>query len=659
MNSPALFLFATLAPLVARAENDSEKTIRQLREFYGAGRPGFAMRDTNEAIPDQTRAQADLLALAADGSWPDIEYKSEARSSWPAAKHANRMAGMAGLAARSTGATRDALHEGVHRAFSHWIKHDPKCPNWWYNEIGVPKNFAITALLMGDALKPEERNWLLRTMAPRARIAKTGQNRIWLAGNTLMFALLAHDEELVDKAAATIRDEVKVTTDEGVQPDFSFHQHGAQQQNGNYGLAFAVEISRWAGVLRDTKRALKDDELAVLRNFLLTGLAPTIRNGAMDIGSCGRQFMPGTPKGKARAIADAMGEAAMVDRDYAPQYRAFIARNLPGAPNDLTGFSYYWRSDYAVHRLKNFSVTLKMSSARVIGAETTNNENMSGYHIADGMLLSYATGAGYDDIFPVWDWRRLPGVTAPQSPLPKFHTTQVKTDFTGGLSDGETGVAALDYAKDGVFAHKAWFFTPRGVVALGAGIASELAAPVVTGVEQTRADSPVERVGEAIEHAGLRYTPLGDTKFVVKTGVVSGNWKRIYDNPSTPKADVSLEVFALAADHGVSPSGARYAYAIGAAGDDTPAGAFTNTPAVQVVKIDDAKTGFVFWKAGEAEGLSVDHPCLVIHDARANVFRVADPTQKLKSLAITCAGKTYEVALPTGARAGGTVTVSR
>lgn len=473
MKRSSLLVLTAFAPFVARAGTDSETTIRHLREFYGAGRPGFAMRDNNEAAPSQEAAPAYMKSMAADGSWPDLDYTSKARSSWPAANHAIRMASMAGLAAQSTGATRDALIEGLHRAFAYWIKHDPKCVNWWYNEIGVPKNFAITALLMGDALKEDERAWLIKTMAPRSKIAKTSQNRVWLAGNTLMFALIARDEALADKAAATIRDEVKVSTDEGVQPDFSFHQHGAQQQNGNYGLAYAVEISRWAGMLRDTGRALKDDKLATLRNFLLNGLGPVIWNGAMDIGSCGRQFMPGSPKGKARTIADAMSEAALVDPEYAQQYRAFIARNRPGAPNDLTGFSYFWRSDYAVHRLKNFCVTLKMSSERVIGAETTNNENMLGYHIADGMLLTYAGGSAYEDIFPVWDWSRLPGVTAPQAPIPHFATTRVKTSFVGGVTDGERGVAALDYAKSGVTAHKAWFFTPHGVVALGAGISSD------------------------------------------------------------------------------------------------------------------------------------------------------------------------------------------
>ena len=111
-----------------------------------------------------------------------------------------------------------------------------------------------------------------------------------------------------------------------------------------------------------------------------------------------------------------------------------------------------------------------MSSKRVIGAELVNEENLSGYHLADGALYLYQGGDEYTDIFPVWDWRKIPGVTCAQTDIPAFKTSSIESDFVGGVSDGTHGCAALDYVRDGVVAKKAWFFGANSVVCLGAGI---------------------------------------------------------------------------------------------------------------------------------------------------------------------------------------------
>jgi chondroitin AC lyase len=47
---------------------------------------------------------------------------------------------------------------------------------------------------------------------PRAQIGMTGQNKVWLAGNTLMLGLLQGDRGLVDRASSTIFNEVEITT---------------------------------------------------------------------------------------------------------------------------------------------------------------------------------------------------------------------------------------------------------------------------------------------------------------------------------------------------------------------------------------------------------------------------------------------------------------
>ena len=67
-----------------------------------------------------------------------------------------------------------------------------------------------------------------------AKFGMTGQNKVWLAGNVMMRALLQNDAGLVKMARDTIVSEIVTGKVEGIKDDWSFHQHGAQQQFGNY-----------------------------------------------------------------------------------------------------------------------------------------------------------------------------------------------------------------------------------------------------------------------------------------------------------------------------------------------------------------------------------------------------------------------------------------
>lgn len=653
---------------------DVRRAAQQFDEFYLGSDDAFAMRDTNETAPDPSRSRHFASTLRADGTWADLDYASAARSGWPAATHCTRITAMAATAGQrfTSPADRAALLTAVHRALAWWMAHDLQCPNWWYNEIGIPKAVGTTALLLGDQLTAEEFRYATGTSLARFPIARTGQNKVWLAGNTLMRGLLAGDEAAIGAAVTAIWSEVQVTTAEGIQPDFSFHQHGAQQQFGNYGMAFAVETARWGRILRGTPWQLPAEKLAVFRGYLLDGQNWVSWRGAMDISACGRQFMPHSPAEKAANLARVMEQATTFDPAHTRAYQAFVARNASGAPNDLVGNKYFWRSDYMIHRQAGFAATLKLSSTRVIGAELVNSENLSGYHTADGALYLYRDGREYEDIFPVWDWRKLPGVTCAQTAPPAFTTSFVGRDFVGGISDGAAGCCALDYVRDGVQAKKSWFFTGDTVVCLGADISGHAPEPIATTLNQcllrgavrvkvaggTTPAEPGSHIiagAEAVEQDGWRYTLLEGGELHLDTGRVTGNWHRVFDNPDAPQADVTKDIFTLWLDHGRDPAAAHYAYAIAPVGSAATVRLLENSATKQVVALAGEKIGIVFWSASgvvlpDGRRIATDAPCLIL--AAAQTIRVVDPTQKLKTLHLTVDGVAREIVLPTGALAG-------
>lgn len=70
-------------------------------------------------------------------------------------------------------------------------------------------------------------------------------------------------------------------------------------------------------------------------------------------------------------------------------------------------------------------------------------------------------------------------------PIPTHYGTQARNHsrFVGGVTNGKTGITAMELNRDGVYAHKAWIFTDHFVLCLGSGIRGEQQA-LTTSMEQ-------------------------------------------------------------------------------------------------------------------------------------------------------------------------------
>lgn len=661
------------------APGDMDRARAQAREYLLQNSPA-----------DLPEAERFASGLRPDGSWADVDYANKDRAAWLTQEHVDRIAVMAKAlrAPLASAAQRETLAKAVHNALAYWRQHDYKCPNWFQNRIAVPRRLCEIALILDEWHQPEELKYLAETAVPRSKVGNsTGQNRVWLAGINLMYGLIQRSEEDVAKYASTIFGEVRVSTPrEGIQTDWSFHQHGSQLQFGNYGLSFADDQVRWWTILRDTRWAMPESARAVLRDYLLSGQNWVVWRGYNDVSCCGRAFAPGVQASRGAKVVSVMEKMASLDQARSGDYMACVKRNRSDGPNDLVGCRHFWRSDYLVHRRAEFCVTLKMSSKRVKGSESLNGQNLSGYYLGDGATYVYRTGDEYEDILPLWNWRMLPGVTCAQdpAPLPKFGTCHLETDFVGGVTDGRNGCAVLDYSRDGVTAKKAWFFGGDQVVCLGSGIraAAEVRAPIMTTVNQCRLRGKV-RVGagkigcdlrpgahtpgdlEWIEHDGVRYTLPKGQKVVISNQSRTGNWSIVARTPAMPKQDITGYVFDLGILHGSQPADGWYAYGISPAGKKAPESfeILSNTDKLQSVRVGRGLVGAVFHVPGRLEYaagrfVEADSPCVLLLEIGERVrVTVADPTQKLKSLDLTIDAKKHIVQLPSGGEAGKSVSV--
>ena len=637
--------------------------------------------------------------LDKNGAWPEIDYTSQQRGSWPVVMHLSYLQSMA-KALKKPGSVyfKDPkLLQSFHLALNYWLDNDFQCPNWWYPEIGVPMQLAPALVLMEDELSKEQLAKGIKIL-DRAKIAMTGQNKVWLSGNVLLKSLLLRDVATIRKASASIQEELKVSLGEGIQPDGSFHQHGPQIQFGNYGLAYVGDMIKWIRILQNTPFYFDESKMQILRNYLLDGQQWISWKNQMDISACGRQLFVNAQQGKARILKGDFSQLETLDPKYKDAYRK---------ANDyqtLAGNKHFWRSDFQVKRSPEYYFSVKMCSERVIGAESCNSENIRGYYLGDGATYLYQSGKEYENIFPFWDWKKIPGTTTHQDdkelPVLTASGYRIVSDFVGGVSDGNSGIAAMDYNREGISAKKAWFIFNKQIICLGAGIHSSAGIPVATSVNQTFLNGEVTVKSEteklfpvgSVESLNPRwilhdqagyYFPEGG-KLVLETKSVTGSWNRVAS--MYPDEPIHSDMFKLWFEHGTNPENSSYAYCLVPQATKEIMRKMEKDPGFRILKNDSEMqavvssdgnmAGLIFYQAGKSDlfgGVEVSEPCIVLVEKSKKklLIYLADPTQKLDQIQVKLSGvytsmnsldktdtngnSTYPIQFPQGDDAGKTV----
>lgn len=704
---------------------DLDAAIAGFRKYYGSGRLQSISRQSlsyvkqgqaNQRTPEDwlTICRTLLAAFTADGTWPDIDYSDQRPSSWTLLQHPDRAILLAVASAGTVGDAneRASFATAADRAISTWRQRQFKNPNWWNNDYGAPILLGTAGLLLGDGLSADNRAFLIKLThrIGHAGYGKVGGggNQVWALSRMLIGALLAKNaasaRATVDALWLQTMPPISVPVEqrapgvnaiEGIQPDASFHQHGPQMQLGNYGLSFAVDMASWAVILRDTALAMPSDRMAEFRQYLLDGQNWGYWRGRIDISGIGRQFKPHAQTAKYSMVRQPFMDLVEFDPSAAEASRAFLARNQDNAVNDLTGFRWFWRSDYGVHRNKGFFASVRLHSSHATGWESCNGENLQGQRLADGATYLSTIGGEYDEIFPVWDWKRLPGITnaASATLLPLLASASSNTEAAlpiavspiqaGGVSSGHHGCIVYQHADkaSGISARKAWFMDRDVLVCLGAGISGTgKKQTIITSVNQCLGRGPVrmsvgatvqelpagalrQLAADWIEHDGLRYEFPAAGALLAGIATQTGLWHSVSTAVSSPLEPQSQQVFSLLIDHGRTPSAGTYAYAVRPVGPEKESYRIvSNTPDLQAVAWDDRRCTVVFWKPGSitwasGHSLQASSPCLVNLDG--DQVSMCDPTWNLTQVDLNIDGRPLQVNLRTDLGcAGSTVTIS-
>lgn len=633
--------------------------------------------------PMDPQVEEYLNSIQTDGSFPDVDYTDKSFD-WTPMTHLNRVKQMAQtyIHPESRFYESEKLYIAIVNALDYWNEVHPVCDNWYENQIRVPKCMGEILILLryGKSMFPSSledeicKYWEETGGHPSDQ--PLGSNKSDIALHWLYRGVLQEDENVIETAAyhSFVSLEYVTPYEEGIQYDLSFFQHGPQLYIGGYGDELLKGVTKIAVFLEGTKYSLNSNQRDLLYRFVNETYMGSIRAQYQFYNVVGRSVARSGSLNRAGLGTYVLEKMKQIDPVHVQEYERNIGilNGNVGYENVSRRLNHYYIADYMSICAPSYSVNVRLSSVRTSKIENGNGENLKSFFMSDGSMDIAVAGDEYADIFPVWDWCRVPGVTNPYMstiPLAGGWGKPGESDFCGGVGDGIDGLSAFhmvynSYNVD-MSAKKAYFFLGDEIVCLGSGITSKMTENINTTVDQclkktgiwySASGQETQLAGTVVNvdadwvwHRNVGYFFPGNEPVSIKEEERSGKWSDINSGASTSM--VKQEVFTVWFDHGTTPESPndRYCYIIVPGMKKSDMGNYKNqvevvsntTDVMAICNSDKSVFQAVFYKGGEVDiqdfKVKVDNPCVFMIKKNKKDFKLyfSDPSHKLKSLSIS------------------------
>ncbi|MDP4290503.1 MAG: polysaccharide lyase family 8 super-sandwich domain-containing protein [Bacteroidota bacterium] len=618
-----------------------------------------------------------INSLNENHQWADINYNDTEPAKWKVSNHLSRVRALvlAWADPRSNSYHSEILWNTISPALDHWLEKRYQSSNWWHNQIGVPQIMRDILILARERMTPDQLRQSLEVLNQH-QVKGTGGNLVWSADLGIHYAALTNNGELLKKYSDMLVREIKVSTDEGIQPDYSFHQHGLRLEIYQYGKALLTNSVRLAWQLRGTPWAFPEPKVDILSDFVVKGWQWMAR---------GRNTVPGTIDRAVSREGELQGAHIRMMIPYLceldPKNETTLKKiaGMQSGNGVLSGFRYYPYSDFATYQRKDFSFFVKTISTRTLPSESINHENLKGRLLDNGDAYLIRNGGEYYNLMPVWDWELLPGITNFEGKAKISRQT-----YSGSVSDNESGLTAMDYRLEDIgshqslSAHKIWACHDDMVVCLISDLHAEnLKGDVYTAMDQSRwsGDVTVNEPGNVlkegthklenvkwIHHNGIGYIPIATGEVDLSLNTLTGSWKSI--NASQSAATVHDKVFKPVLVHHIDKSEGRAAgYVLAGCASPQQVKKLAESPdwkilsnngTCQAVSFNDKTLQAAFFAPGslkvENSVLTVDMPCLI--QVSGGKMYASDPNHKGGNVKIGWKGKKQSITLPENGTTG-------
>lgn len=646
-------------------------------------------------LQSQATIQGLMDAQQSDGSWLDIDYSSTLRATpWPPMSHWDNLLFMAvAYSAPSHHFYHDAtLKDKIKSGILYWYNRSPQPESlgWFYNDIGKQQRIYKILILMKNQYAEPDLTDVIYNVCDRYLVLPsdfytnssrgTLTNAVWMAANLVNNGVIKRDIDKLQLGIQIMSDQLLVRPlgELGTQSDYSFQVHGPTIYNGGYGASLIEEISYYMYQSRGlTVIGFSQANIDVLSDCILKGDQWMVLGKTYDFNVVGRGISR-LNKTNTERLKPVLDQMIYTNPSKASEFQTMLdnINDETGSTESIIGNKHFYRADYMTHRRKNLLIGVRMNSTRISSTESINTENKKANWLGLGTTSIMRTGDDYYNIYPVWDWAKIPGVTNPDVEIiwtedEKDNRQSLPT--AGGVSDGSNGVIGMSIdkiSKNGsinidIKAKKANFLWDNEMVCLGVNIQSNYAdAPVISTINQTFLKSFPVVDGTALTsfgedtYPGMGWVYCDDIGYVIRDNATvklkedtqSGRWKDIIGGGSS--STVSARVFKLWIDHGTQPTNASYDYAVlpnytqqqtsDYASNPTSVTLANNATVQAVTQTVLQQTGAVFYTSGELVinpnlKLEVDKPSVLLIDWKTVPIKVtvSDINQNQTSLNVT------------------------
>ncbi|MFH4967431.1 polysaccharide lyase family 8 super-sandwich domain-containing protein [Gaetbulibacter sp. M240] len=534
-----------------------------------------------------TQRKKIIKLLDSNGSWKDINYQGDSRSSWEPSEHWRRLFELSFLYQSKKGPYYhdEKLKGKIISAIRYWMNNKPLSQNVWWNGIGIPLAIGKVYILMEKEIPKDLMDQGIELINRNIKSdyyhfggVATAQNLLWLTYAHIYSSCLSNDQIGLKRAFTSASKEITISEKEGIQPDYSFHQHGPQFYSFGYGATFTLTSTHLIYLAQDTPFQFSKDKIETISHYILDGQQWATRNQVLEYAAMGRVVSRNISN--LNSILNAITLMSRIDVNRQSEYQEFYNQLKTGErKTPLIGNRYYNYSDFMVHQRPEYYFSLKGASKEIIASESGNGENLKGHYLGHGTYYLIKDGNEYKSIFPLLNWKQLPGSLVEQDtlklPLIEWGKNNYgNTEFVFGVSDSLYGAFGYDYVKGNVRAKRGWFLFNEEIIALVSGLNYDSDNDLYQSINQCYVNGSIwvnnqKMKGAIFNDSKVKKVFHNSVGYIIKSEpfttevtakMETGSWSEI--NVGKSSEPISKKIFSLNLNLGKHLENQSFMYAI-------------------------------------------------------------------------------------------------
>ncbi|WP_104399296.1 CBM96 family carbohydrate-binding protein [Vibrio penaeicida] len=520
------------------------------------------------------------------GQWSDIDYTSSTAAAFPVVAHLERLLNLTRCYTSSQcgQSEEQELLSVISSGMQQFADAEYTHSGWWFNYIGIPHRVGELLVYVKAyeiPVAPSAYQALVNAKYLNARSHWSygrGANAIDIAIANMYSGVVRENEERLAYYSNEALKEIG-RSDIGINADKSFFAHGPMLNTNSYGWVLVMRTLQVEAYTRGYY-SMNSNSQNALESFMDQGMYPTFRGRYHDYLTGGRG---GVSRENNLGRGFSTDTLERLNPDRAAHFHLVNQVTSGQATSDQMPYrdiKGYWNGDYLLKNTQSYQYSALTHSNRTMAIEQGNGENLLGSLMSMGSHSIRVSGDEYYNIFPLWDWLKIPGVTGRQgqSMYQGWNTRGIA--FSGVMSADNNAIMVHSQNKFGVSVKKANFVFDDAIIAMSSDVTSTQDGLVTTSLDQswyrdevkigyTNGDSDVLTNGTQsytgnqlayVLHNGIAYMPLDNSLYNVSVEDRTGQWTRV--NASQSDRDITGTVFTSWIDHGAYPTNQSFSYAI-------------------------------------------------------------------------------------------------